>query len=140
MTREFVAFVLAGGVAAGVNWGSNLALNSVMPLEVSVVIAYLIGMTTAYILSRVFVFQASGRAAHDEYARFAIVNLVAIVQVWVVTIALARLVLPAIGWTFRPEAVSHLVGVASPIVTSYLGHKYFTFARKAAAPDAGADQ
>lgn len=137
MTREFVAFVAAGGIAASVNWGSNLLLNRVMPLEISIVIAYLIGMTTAYTLSRGFVFASSGRSAHDEYARFAIVNLFAIVQVWIVTIALARVVLPAIEWTFRPEAVSHLVGVASPIMTSYLGHKYFTFARKAAGSDAG---
>lgn len=140
MTREFITFVLAGGVAAGVNWGSNLLLNRLMPLEVSVVIAYVIGMTTAYVLSRAFVFAASGRSTHEEYTRFVIVNLFAVVQVWVVTIVLARVLLPALEWTFHPEAVSHLVGVASPIVTSYLGHKYFTFARKAAGSDTGADQ
>lgn len=135
MTREFVTFILAGGIAAGVNWGSNLLLNQVMALELSILLAYLIGMTTAFALSRAFVFASSGRAAHDEYARFALVNLFAVAQVWVVTIVLARVILPSVGWDFRPEAVSHLVGVASPIVTSYLGHKYFTFARKAAKSD-----
>lgn len=135
MTREFVTFILAGGIAAGVNWGSNLLLNQVMALELSILLAYLIGMTTAFALSRAFVFASSGRTAHDEYARFALVNLFAVAQVWVVTIVLARVILPSVGWDFRPEAVSHLVGVASPIVTSYLGHKYFTFARKAAKSD-----
>ena len=46
-----------------------------------------------------------------------------------VTILLARFILPAIGWTFEPAATSHLVGIASPVVTSYFAHKYFTFAK-----------
>ncbi len=130
MTREFVSFVAAGGVAAGVNWGSNILLRLIMPLEMSVLVAYLIGMTTAYTLSRLFVFAESGRRVHDEYARFAIVNLVAVAQVWLVTIVLAHWLLPLIGWSWHVELVAHAVGVASPIVTSFLGHKYFTFSKK----------
>lgn len=135
MTRQFLSFVLAGGIAAGVNWGSNLGLNLLMPLEVSVVVAYGLGMTTAFILTRFFVFEPSGRSPAEEYTRFAIVNAVALVQVWIVTITLARFVLPWIGWTFMPEATSHFIGVASPIVTSYFGHRYFTFARARGAAD-----
>ena len=130
MTREFVSFVVAGAIAAGVNWGSNILLRLVLPLEVSVLVSYLIGMTTAYTLSRLFVFAQSGRQVHDEYIRFAIVNVVAAAQVWLVTIGLAHWFLPLIGWTWYPELVAHAVGVASPIVTSYLGHKYFTFSKK----------
>ncbi|MGP1276135.1 MAG: GtrA family protein [Caulobacterales bacterium] len=140
MSRQFVTFVLAGGIAAGVNWVTNIILNQFMILEISVVLAYLAGMTTAFVLTRLFVFDASGRAAQHEYVRFALVNVVALVQVWLVTILLARFLLPAIGWTFQPVAVSHLVGVASPIVTSYLGHKYFTFAKvKTIAPEPDKD-
>jgi putative flippase GtrA len=136
MNRQFIAFIGAGGIAAAVNWSVNLALHQIMPLEASVVVAYMAGMTTAFVLTRIFVFAGSGRAAHDEYIRFAIVNMVALAQVWGVTIVLARIVLPSMDWTFHPEAVSHLVGVASPIVTSYFGHKYFTFARvRAKKPD-----
>lgn len=129
MNRQFIAFIGAGAVAAAVNWGVNLALHQFMALEISVVVAYMAGMTTAFLLTRIFVFDHSGRAPRDEYVRFAIVNLVALAQVWGVTILLARYVLPSIGWTFYTGAVSHLVGVGSPIVTSYFGHKYFTFAR-----------
>lgn len=130
MTREFAAFVIAGGVAAGVNWLSNVLLLFIMPLEVSVMVAYLVGMTTAYILNRLFVFELSGRSVHEEYVRFVIVNVIALVQVWLVTVGLARFIMPAIGWTFHPAEVAHAIGVASPIVTSYLGHRYFTFSRK----------
>lgn len=134
MTREFAAFVLAGGIAAGVNWLSNVLLLKVMPLEASIVAAYLIGMTTAYTLNRLFVFKQSGRAVHDEYIRFAIVNIVALAQVWLVTVGVARLAMPAIGWTFHPAEVAHAIGVISPIVTSYLGHRYFTFSPKLQRP------
>ncbi|WP_291843467.1 GtrA family protein [Maricaulis sp.] len=136
MTREFVSFIVAGGIAAGVNWGSNILLRLVMPLEASVLVAYLIGMTTAYTLSRLFVFAESGRQLHDEYIRFAIVNVIAAAQVWLVTIALAKWFLPLIGWIWYPELVAHAAGVASPILTSYLGHKYFTFSKKDAKPSA----
>ena len=130
MSREFITFVVAGAIAAAINWLSNVLLLFVMPLEWSVVVAYLIGMTTAYTLNRIFVFKLSGRHVHEEYVRFAIVNVIALAQVWLVTMGLARLLLPAIGWTFYPAELAHAVGVASPIVTSYLGHRYFTFAPK----------
>lgn len=130
MTREFLTFVLAGAIAAGVNWVSNLALHLFMPLQLSVVIAYLIGMTTAYALNRIYVFKASGRTVPEEYGRFAIVNAVALAQVWLVTIGLYELLMPAIGWTLWPAEIAHAIGVASPVITSYFGHRYFTFGPK----------
>lgn len=130
MSREFVTFVAVGALAAAVNWLSNILLLFVMPLDFSILVAYLIGMTTAYTLNRSFVFKLSGRRVHDEYMRFAIVNIIAVAQVWLVTMGLARLLLPAVGWTLYPAELAHAVGVASPIITSYFGHRYFTFARK----------
>jgi putative flippase GtrA len=62
-----------------------------------------------------------------EYARFALVNAVAFAQVWLVSVGLARLVFPAIDFTWQAETVAHVIGVVSPIVTSYIGHKHFSF-------------
>ncbi len=133
MTREFVTFIAAGAVAAAANWCSNLALRAVMPLEYSVAAAYLVGMTVAYALCRTYVFSASGARVYREYLRFAIVNVIALAQVWVVTIGAVEAVFPAIGWIWRPADVAHALGVASPVVTSYLAHRYYTFARRSAA-------
>lgn len=129
MTREFVAFVTAGGVAAGVNWLSRIGLSVFTSLEVAIVTAYLIGMTTAYLLNRMLVFDRSGRRVSQEYARFALVNVVALAQVFVVTIGLSRFAFPATGFDWHPHEVAHAAGVASPILTSYLGHRHFTFAK-----------
>ena len=128
--RRFVLFVAAGGTAAVVNVLSRVALNWVMPYEVAIVAAYLCGMTTAYLLNRSFVFAASGRAVASESLRFALVNLAAVAQVWVVSVGLARLVFPAIGFTWHAETVAHVIGVVVPVFTSYLGHKHFSFAAK----------
>jgi putative flippase GtrA len=128
--KRFVLFVLAGGTAALVNILSRIALNWVMPYEVAIIVAYLCGMTTAYLLNRYFVFAASGRGVASEYTRFALVNLAAVAQVWIVSVGLARLVFPAIGFTWHAETVAHVIGVAIPVFTSYLGHKHFSFAAK----------
>jgi putative flippase GtrA len=128
--RRFLLFVLAGGTAALVNILSRVALNWVMPYEAAIVAAYLCGMTTAYLLNKHFVFETSGRAVATEYFRFALVNLAAVVQVWVVSVGLARLVFPAIGFTWHAETVAHVIGVVVPVFTSYLGHKHFSFAAK----------
>ena len=128
--NRFVLFVVAGGTAALVNILSRIALNWVMPYEIAIIVAYLCGMTTAYLLNRHFVFAASGRGVASEYTRFALVNLAAVAQVWIVSVALARLAFPAIGFTWHAETVAHVIGVAIPVFTSYLGHKHFSFAAK----------
>ena len=134
MTEErwrFLLFVAAGGAAAAVNIASRVVLNWAMPYEVAIVLAYVCGMITAYLLNKYFVFEASGRAVASESLRFALVNLAAVAQVWVVSVSLARLVFPAIGFGWHADTVAHVIGVAVPVFTSYLGHKHFSFAAKA---------
>jgi putative flippase GtrA len=126
--RQFWAFLLVGGLAAVVNWFSRIMISAQgVPFEAAVVVAYLLGMVTAYLLSRMFVFEKTGRSVANEVTRFTLVNMVALVVVWVVSVTLERWLLPAINWTWRPAEVAHAVGVLSPVVTSYLGHRYFTF-------------
>ena len=129
---RFVKFVLTGGFAALVNVGVRILLSTIMSYELAVIVAYLIAMVTAYILSRLFVFEKSGRSVGEELTKFALVNVVALAQVWLVTMALNYYVLPWVGWTFYRETFAHFAGVASPVFTSYFGHKYFSFGSKAA--------
>jgi len=127
---QFVAFMLAGGIAALVNILSRIAFDLVMSYEMAIVVAYLCGMTTAYLLNRKYVFAASGRVT-TEYTRFALVNVAALAQVWGVSVGLARLVFPAIGFGWHSETTAHVIGVLVPVFTSYLGHKHFSFAVRA---------
>lgn len=123
----FVRFLLTGGVAALVNITSRILLSQIMQFEWAVLVAFLVGMSTAYILARLFVFEESGKSVTSEYTRFAIVNAVAIAQVWMISVGLRNYVFPWVGFTWHPELVAHVIAVGSPVVTSYYGHKLFTF-------------
>lgn len=128
--RRFVLFLFAGGAAALVNILSRIAFNWLVPYEVAIVFAYLCGMTVAYLLNKYFVFEMSGRGMTSEYLRFALVNLLAVAQVWVVSVGLARFAFPAAGFTWHADTVAHIIGVIVPVFTSYLGHRHFSFAAR----------
>ena len=43
---------------------------------------------------------------------------------------LARLAFPAVGFDWLAEDIAHLIGVAIPAVTSYFGHRHFSFSSR----------
>lgn len=132
MTRQFTSFVLIGGFAALVNWLVRFPIERAIGFEAAIVVSYLVAMTTAFLLNRAYVFPATARDWREQYVRFGLVNLIALAQVFVVSVALARGLFPAIGFAWHAEAVAHAVGLASPVLTSYWGHKRFSFAPVAA--------
>ncbi len=128
LANRFTRFLITGGVAAGVNVVSRYFLSMTMDYRWAVIVAYMFGMTTAWVLSRLFVFAETGRSRAAEYARFGLVNVVAAAQVWVVSVGLAEYAFPELGFGWHPEEVAHVIGVIVPVFTSYLGHKHFSFA------------
>ncbi len=126
MTRQFLGFLLTGGLAAGVNFGSRIVYNQWLDFSASVVFAYLTGMVTAFIVARAFVFTHGRQSVRRSAFFFVLVNGVAVLQTWAISMALYHL-LPLAGVSrFVPE-IAHAVGVAVPVFTSYLGHKKFSF-------------
>lgn len=124
---RFALFVITGSIAAGVNIFSRWLLGHLFSFEVSIGIAFLFGVTTAFFLARIFVFEPVAGDAHGQFVRFVLVNVIALAQVWLISVGLARMVFPAIGFVWQPELVAHVIGVMSPIVSSYLLHKHFSF-------------
>jgi len=129
MSGQFLRFLSTGGFAALVNLASRYELSNAVSFEIAVILSYLLGMATAYVLARQFVFPASGQPIVSEAKRFAIVNLFSLVLVWSISVGLARYVFPAVGFAWRGDEVAHFVGVAAPAVVSYFGHRAYTFAR-----------
>lgn len=130
--RQFLLFAGAGGIAALANIGARLLLSLALRYELAVALAYLVGVTVAFVLNRRYVFTHAPGSARAQYGRFALVNVVAFVQVWLVSVGLARFVFPTLGFAWHAETVAHVVGVLSPVATSFLLHKHFSFA---GAPD-----
>ncbi len=126
--KEFSLFVLCGGVAALANMGSRWVLNHLLPYAVSICLAYLVGMLTAFVLFKVYVFGArqSSRTLRESLL-FVVVNAVALLQTLLISIGLADYLFPFLRFSFYPHDVAHVVGVAVPVLSSYLGHKYLTF-------------
>jgi len=136
-SSEFIRFVITGGAAACVNVAVRIPLNWLMPYSAAIVVAYLVGMTTAFLLARAFVFQPTQGAVAGEYIRFAVVNSVSLLQVLLVSLCLAKIIFPRWGMNWHSETVAHAIGVASPVLTSYYGHKFFSFRRPAVDRDSG---
>ncbi len=127
LSRQFMLFVLTGGVAAFVNFGSRIIYSGWVDYSTAIIAAYATGMITAFVLAKVFVFKRSRQSLRNSAAYFALVNVLALVQVLVISIGLAIYVLPWVGVEHYAEEVAHAVGVAFPVFTSYLGHKYWSF-------------
>lgn len=126
-SRQFLVFLLTGGLAAAVNFGSRILFSQWMGYSAAIVLAYLVGMTTAFVLARQFVFKQGQQALHHSAMYFVLVNVVAVLQTWVVSMGLALYVLPALGVTRFVAEIAHAVGVVVPVFTSYLGHKHLSF-------------
>jgi putative flippase GtrA len=120
-------FVLAGGLAAIVNFSTRIGLSLVLPYAAAIVIAYFIGMITAFVLNRRYVFAGSARPLAQQMFWFVAINLLALVQTLLVSLLFARYVLPYCGVTWHSEEIAHAIGIVVPIVTSYLGHRHVTF-------------
>ncbi|WP_371397638.1 GtrA family protein [Fretibacter rubidus] len=130
MKSQFFKFLVTSGIAAIVNIAARAGLSQALSYDVAIITAYIIGMGTAYILARQFVFDPSGKAPSREMGGFIVVNIIALIQVWAVSVLLARWVFPTFGFDYYPALVAHIIGVASPAVTSYFGHKYISFRPK----------
>ena len=126
-SKQFLIFLLTGGTAAAVNFGSRILYNLAVGYSSAIILAYLTGMVTAFVLAKLFVFRRSTQSLQRSALIFCLVNVVAVVQTWAISMALAYYLLPALGvQRFVPE-MAHAVGVLVPVFTSYIGHKRFSF-------------
>lgn len=126
-SKEFIKFVVVGGFAAMVNFGSRIFYNEYIDFSNAVILAYCSGMLTAYVLSKLFVFSSSQHHAIKEMLYFILVNIVAVIQTWGVSMFLYLYGLDWMGIDLYQREIAHVIGILVPVFSSYLGHKYFTF-------------
>jgi len=127
ISNKFLIFLITGGIAALINFGSRVIYNIFVNFSYAVILAYLTGMVTAFILVKKYVFNKSIQKLHKSIIFFSLVNLVALAQTWLISMSLAYYLLPHFGIVDYVLEISHAVGIAVPVFTSYLGHKYFSF-------------
>jgi len=126
-SREFIAFFVCNTFAAGVNFGSRLLFSVAVRYEIAIVLAYCCGILTAFTLNKFFVFDAKRGKTGKQLLGFVIVNILGLAQTLLFSLLFRNFIFPQIGFTFYPDEVAHFIGIAIPVFTSFLGHKYISF-------------
>ena len=126
-SEQFIRFLITGGIAAAVNFFSRIFYNQYCSFSTAVVYAYLTGMMTAFILAKLFVFNKTTQSVKHSAIIFALVNIVAAAQTWLISMGLNYYVLPSLGVQQFVSEISSGIGIIFPVFTSYLGHKRWSF-------------
>jgi putative flippase GtrA len=126
-SRQFLLFLVTGGLAAAVNFSSRFIYNQWVDFSVAIVLAYITGMLTAFVLAKLFVFKSSTQSTKRSIFFFVLVNVVAVAQTWGISMALVYWAFPAIHIDKWPHEMAHAIGVIVPVFTSYMGHKRWSF-------------
>lgn len=127
MKHQAAGFIAVGLFAGAANILARIGLSTWFNYQIAVALAFPIALSIAYVANRQFVFDGDKQASVGEFSRFALVNIIALAQVWVISVGLARFVFPAIGFTWCADTVAHAIGVGSPILTSFFAYKLFVF-------------
>lgn len=125
-SHQFPRFLVSGGLAALANFGSRFLFSEFMAFEYAVTAAFFVGLGTGFLLARRFVFRNSANSLGAEIGYYLLVNLLALLQTWLLSVYLASELVPVLGLQLG-QAAAHMAGIILPTLTSYLGHKYFTF-------------
>jgi putative flippase GtrA len=128
-SRQFVVFLLVGGLAAASQWLSRFAFSMLAPYALAVALAYGVGLLIAFTLNRRLVFRSDQRAG-GQFARFVLVNALSFAVVWGVSLGLGEVLLPRFMDARWAEALGHGIGILSPVLLSFWLHKHFTFRAK----------
>jgi|SRR5580765_8599585 putative flippase GtrA len=131
VANRFFRFIVVGGIAAAVNFGSRIVLSRWLHYAPAIVVAYLAGLFIAFLLNRRFVFAEATNRLHHQMFWFIVVNVFALAQTLIVSLLFARYVLPYVGITQHNEEIAHAFGIVVPIFSSYIGHKRLSFSTRA---------
>lgn len=126
-SKQFIVFLMVGLISLIINFCSRIIYNYSFSFSTSIILAYVTGMIAAFTLGKLFVFKNSKQTLTRSIIFFILVNLVGMLQTWFFSLLLAYYVLPALDVQSHTRVIAHLLGLTSPMFTSFLGHKFFTF-------------
>lgn len=129
-TPQFLRFFVAACLAATVNFFARILLDPLLGYSLAVFVAYLIGMIVSFVLYQRQVFSASDRPLYAEMLFFSLINVAGLLQTVIFSLSIYHWVLPWLDWTWKSKEIAHIIGMAIPVFSSFIGHKYLTFQSK----------
>ena len=127
LERSEGRFLVAGGIAALVNWLVRFPVELVLPFFAALIIAACIGMACGFLLYRGWVFPGSTRPLVGQVRDFILVNLTGQATMLGVAALVRQLLIWAKIETVIAGASAHALGIAIGAVVNYLGHRHVTF-------------
>jgi putative flippase GtrA len=99
--HQFLLFVLMSGMAALVSFLSRILFSHWTSYTAAIILAFLCGISTAFVPNRLFVFREAVNGLHHQMFWFSVVNLFALAQTIMVSLLLAEIVFPRMGMTWH---------------------------------------
>lgn len=126
--RELARFLLSGVAATAGNVATFWATRAFVSFEFALLAGILAGVVLSFTLSKLFAFRSrSWSRAGGEAARFLIVYAISLALYWAVAVTCAHTAFILGVATEATEIGGVLIGAATMTVTSYLGHRFFTY-------------
>jgi putative flippase GtrA len=129
---EFVRFLISGGAATLGNLATVWVARHFLSFEWSLVAGVVSASTLSFLMSKVFAFRSRTWAnARGEAARFVLVYGAGLVLYWLVSVNLRPVLVAAHFQQQLADMAAVLGGAAVMTITSYFGHRLFTYRRSA---------
>lgn len=129
LSRQFVGFLLVGGLAAFLHWLARLLFSFVMAYGWAVFFAYGIGMGVAFAMNSRYVFPTSDKPVSKQARDFLAINLAFLPVVWTASVFLNQY-LAEHGFARYSEEFAHAIAITLPIMATFLLYKFFAFREK----------
>lgn len=124
---KFIKFILVSSFAAILNIASRFLFDIYFSYSLSIFLAFIIGLCTAFALNKKLVFHDSASKTYIEFWKFLFVNLISLCIIYAISMLLSIYILPVLGVSKYIDDIAHIIGVALAALGSYFVHKNYTF-------------
>lgn len=129
LSAQFLLFLIVGTSAAVLNWIARWAFSIWVSFPIAVILAYGVGMASAFELNRRFVFPVSPRPVIKQAKVFILANLAFLPVVWGASILFKDL-LNRLDIHKFSESIAHGLALMIPVLITFLIYKFFAFGSK----------
>lgn len=123
---QFIIFLSVGLTAATLNWVARWILSNWIDFSLSIMIAYGIGMSCAFLLNKMFVFGKVNRPVTSQARDFFIVNMLTFPIVYLAAIMIDYW-LHWLGFKLYTKEIAHAIALGLPMVITFLIYKFHIF-------------
>lgn len=126
--EEVLRFLVAGVLATAGNLAATRIARLYWDYNTALGAGLAVGITISFVLSKLFAFRSRElRRTPGELARFVLVWGGGALIYWRVSLLVGRDILPRLVDRPIAESLGVLAGASVMMVTSYLGHRFFTY-------------